>query len=65
VTVDVCVDSVHSLEDLADEGWEVFGKGDAWDLLEGGFQGGKNRGALTDSAGEYGLVVDTALNPGH
>lgn len=27
MTVDVCIDTVHSLEDLADECWERLGKG--------------------------------------
>lgn len=34
MAVDVGVDSVHALEDLADEGWVCLGEWDAWVLLD-------------------------------
>lgn len=34
MTVDVCVDSIESLEDLSNQRGKCLGKGDAWNIWE-------------------------------
>jgi hypothetical protein len=69
MAVDVGVDTIHALEDLADVRGEGLGEGDAC-----GYQRSVmsvlaiSRAvdcALTDTAGQHRLVVNGSLNPSH
>ena len=64
VAVDVCVNTVHPLEDGANGRWECPWERNAWQGLSA-----LSRTQVTDSftirAWEDGLVVNVALNPSH
>lgn len=67
VAVDVGVDAVHALEDLAHEGRERLGEGDAWDRSQSrcALIVGIGVGRRTNAAREDRLVVNAALDPAH
>jgi hypothetical protein len=68
VTVDVCVDSVQTLEDLAEETGEGLGEGDTCrcDQVSDGSQNTPaTLGIFTDATGKHLLIVDIALYPTH
>lgn len=67
VAVDMSVDSVQALEDLADETGECFGEGDACrvESRQPCFKKHTARKIHTNSAGEHLLIVDITLHPAH
>jgi hypothetical protein len=67
MTVDVCVDTVHPLEDLADKCRERFGERHTYGPISYRSKGFRLsiRGQLTDLAWEHLFVVDVGLYPCH
>lgn len=70
VAVDMGVDTVHALEDLAHQRWERLGERHAYcsisvSLCDAGLAALRFGWCLTDPTREDSLVVDAALNPRH